>query len=100
MELCFVKEYCSLACDEPVRVTLTGNLWQWRRKGSRRSIRAASGGVSLMYQYSHCLALSLAAAAAVVVMTRELWRRGENIAAAAVADEKGVDEEENGIQSR
>lgn len=25
---------------------------------SRRSIRAACGGVSLMYQYSHCLALS------------------------------------------
>lgn len=53
-----------------------------------------------MYQYSHCLALSLAAAAAmaaVAVMTRELWRRGENLA--AVADEKGVDEEENRIQS-
>lgn len=40
-----------------------------------------------MYQYSYCLALSVAAAAAVAVMTREVWRRGESIA--AVADEKG-----------
>lgn len=57
------------------------------RGASCRSIRAASGGVSLMYQYSHCLALSVAAAAAVAVMTGEVWRRGESIA--AVADEKG-----------